>query len=249
VEEAGMINVQIWSDVSQLRLRGTAFVLAADFKQYAPIMEHWCGAPVPEGLLENSDMLFDMAQGHRFTLTENRRSNQRLFDFYTTLGLDVAVELARAREFFPRTDREAAYTLTMSHARRMAINRRRNEQDRPNDAVFLQAPPATRSGNQAQDMWIWVGLTLIGAGGHTKKGLFYTIEAIDENVIFACGIGLSFEQTVKHCRLSSAITFAAVQGLTLPGVVRLECESPHFSIRNLYVGISRATSHTLVEVC
>ena len=62
------------------RYKGVAFVCAGDFGQFAPICEHWSGCPVPEGALENSDMLFDMCGSHRLTLTENMRSNARLFD-------------------------------------------------------------------------------------------------------------------------------------------------------------------------
>jgi hypothetical protein len=251
VEEAGMVNVQIWADLAQIRFRGTRFVLCADFQQFGPVAEHWCGSSVAEGLLEDSDMLFEMCGGHRFTLTENRRSDQPLFDFYTTLGDDVQEDLARARQLFPKTDRKAAYTLTMSHARRVIINKQRNEQDKPDDAVLLKVPTTTgRGGNLPQNMWIWVDLVLIGAGGHTKKGLFYTISAIDEShVTFSCGLKLTREQTCKCCRLSYAITFASAQGLTLRGVVRLDCESKHFTRRHLYVGISRATAAELVEVC
>ena len=42
---------------------------------------------------------------------------------------------------------------------------------------------------------------------------------------------------------------ASVQGLTLPGVVRLEdTESPVFCLRELYVGVSRANAAQIVEV-
>jgi len=49
-------------------------------------------------------------------------------------------------------------------------------------------------------------------------------------------------------RLCYAICFASCQGLSLPGVVRLETNSPNFTLRCLYVGSSRATSSDLLEV-
>ena len=101
-----------------------------------------------------------------------------------------------------------------------------------------------------QSMWIWEGLTLIGAGGKKKRGLFYEIESIgEEHVAMTDGAKLAFEDLVKHCRLSHAICFAGCQGLTLKGRVRLETDSPHLTLRHLYVGISRATGAPLVEVC
>jgi hypothetical protein len=39
-----------------------------------------------------------------------------------------------------------------------------------------------------------------------------------------------------------------VQGLTLPGSVRLLTRHPHFGKRHLYIGASRATSHLLLEI-
>jgi hypothetical protein len=46
-----------------------------------------------------------------------------------------------------------------------------------------------------------------------------------------------------------AITYASCQGLTLPGVVMLGTKSDHFTMKHLYVGLSRATAADLVEVC
>ena len=250
VEEGSMVNVQIWADLAQVRFGGTAFAVAADWNQFGPICEHWCGSPVPEGLLPNSDMLYDMCGGNSYTLTENMRSDPTLFGFYTTLTDNLEADLLRAKALFPRTGRKAMFTLTMSHSRRRAINQRRNVQDKPEDAILLEAPPTTsRSGNLPQDMWIWPSLVLIGAGGPTKKGLFYTISAIDDDsVTFTCGLRLSRENAVKYCRLSYAITVQSAQGLTLKGVVRIESDSVHFGRKHLYVGVSRGTGADLVEV-
>ena len=45
-----------------------------------------------------------------------------------------------------------------------------------------------------------------------------------------------------------ALTYASCQGLTLPGVVRLDTRSNHFTLKHLYVGLSRATGADLVEI-
>ena len=84
-----------------------------------------------------------------------------------------------------------------------------------------------------------------------KKGVFETIQEVfeDGSVLLRNGVRLSAEQAILTLRLSSALTFASVQGLTIQGVVRLDCtNSPHFSLRHLYVGSSRCTAHTLLEV-
>ena len=101
-------------------------------------------------------------------------------------------------------------------------------------------------------MWIWKGLRLLGAGGRKcLKGVFYEIEECDNDVVkLKSGEELSHDECVKCLRLSGAITYSSCQGLTLPGIVRLEDTSnKHFTLRHLYVGISRCTSSKLLEIC
>jgi hypothetical protein len=271
IEELTQINVQLWADLALCRMKGVAIIACGDFGQFGPVCESWAGCEVEEGALEHSAMLLEMCP-NRLVLTKNRRSDERIFVFYTQLG-DLDAALVRAKEQFPRTDRPADYTLTMSHARRMAINRQRNEDELAskcsNFAVFIQAPPATRAGNQPQDMWVWPGLQLIGAGARCLKGLFYEVAEVDEESVqlqvcikssheqpedparirnCQSGLRLTHEHTSKSLRLAWAITYASCQGLTLRGVVRLETQSPNFTLRHLYVGISRATAAGLAEV-
>ena len=100
-------------------------------------------------------------------------------------------------------------------------------------------------------MWLWSGLSVVGAGGAIKKGVFETIAyATPEEVVLHSGTRLTAYQAVRSLRLAYALTYRSTQGLTTgPGVVRLDCTgSPHFTQRHLYVGASRATAHTLLEV-
>ena len=62
------------------------------------------------------------------------------------------------------------------------------------------------------------------------------------------GLVLTHEQAVQSLRLTYAMTYASCQGLTLPGLVRLDTQSEHITIKHLYVGLSQATSADLVEV-
>ena len=98
-------------------------------------------------------------------------------------------------------------------------------------------------------MILWKGLQLIGAGHRCLKGLFYEVEDVNENVVkLTNGLVLTHEQATQSLRLCYAITYASCQGLTLPGVVRLDTQSSHFTLKHLYVGLSRATAAGLVEV-
>ena len=144
----------------------------------------------------------------------------------------------------------------------MKINRERNRRDALDSfrwqdpaegwekTVFLKARRAeSRAGNQPQDMILWKGLQLIGAGSRCLKGLFYEVEDVNETVVrLTSGLELTHEQATQSLRLCYAITYASCQGLTLPGVVRLDTQSSHFTLKHLYVGLSRATAAGLVEV-
>jgi hypothetical protein len=271
VEEVSMIDVQLWADIALIRMTGTQIICCGDFGQYQACAESWCGCPVAEGALENSHMLLEMCGANRFTLTENKRSDAKLFDFYTGLrcgkpdARDLQEALAEARVLFPSVgnlgpmddDTKANcvqvgstnYTLTMSHKRRVFVNRAQNQRLKPSEAIFIRAPAATRAGNQPQSMWVWPGLQLIGAGGKCLKGLFYTVETIMDDVLFLnTGQKLTRTECLKSLRLAYALTYASCQGLTLKGRVTLETESPNMTLRHLYVGISRATAANLVQV-
>jgi hypothetical protein len=195
-------------------------------------------------------MLWEMCGGNRLTLTENMRSDAKLFEAYPNLGGNLQDALEKARALFPMTSRSARYTLTISHKNRMRINRLRNMQDAlGKEGILLKAPKETRGGNRPQDMILWKGLQLIGAGHRCLNGLFYEVEKVNQEMVrLSNGLLLTHEQAVQSLRLCYALTYASCQGLTLPGVVRLDTKSDHFTLKHLYVGLSRATGADLVEV-
>ncbi len=134
----------------------------------------------------------------------------------------------------------------------MALNRQMNQCKTPAGAAFFRYRPASGyvSGNTPQSMWLWPGITLVGAGGPCPKGILVEVSSLtDEEVCLSNGVKLGREQVCKCTRLAHCLCYASVQGLTLPGVVRLEdTDSPSFCLRKLYVGISRATAAEKVEI-
>jgi len=247
-EEITQLEHQLWADFCKLALSGVSFILCGDFAQFSACCETHAGAVVPEGALERSHMITDLSGGNRLTLNENMRSDQILFVFYTSLAarpLDSALREARLR--FPVTERPAT-TIVISHARRRYLNMRRNLAEKPPDAVFFRVHSSSKAGPQS--MWLWQGLTVVGAGGAVKQGAFETVaHATPEEVLLHSGTRLTAHQAVRSLRLAYALTYPTTQGLTLPGVVRLDCTAnSHFTWKHLYVGASRCTSHQLLEV-
>ena len=163
----------------------------------------------------------------------------------------LAEALADARARFPRTAREADWVLCLSHRKRMAPNQQMNQQRKPRGALFFRHRPASGDvGNLPQSMWLWPGITLVGAGSQCPKGILVEVTSLtDEEVCLSNGATLRREQVCKCTRLAHCLCYASVQGLTLPGVVRLEdIDSSLFCLRKLYVGVSRATAAGLVEI-
>ena len=140
----------------------------------------------------------------------------------------------------------------MSHKRRIELNALQNQMDLVGreDAVEIKVTGKHQlDNNHPQNMWIWPGQRLVGAGNKVPKGCFVVVQSADEqNVTLDTGLIMTHAHCLTSTRLAHALTFASCQGLTLQNRVRLETKSGHISTRHLYVGISRATRADLVEV-
>ena len=119
-----------------------------------------------------------MVKGTPRELTENRRSDERIFRFISWLRVGEAEEVPLAeavrlaRREFPRpAGQHPNVCLVLSHAHRVQINERENRRLAPADAVVIehQAPGAPTT-NAPQTMRVWPGLRLVGAGGKVAKG-------------------------------------------------------------------------------
>ena len=113
VKEITQLEVQLWADITKASLLPSLpqFILCGDFLQFPAICEHWAGSPVPEGSLERSGLIRDLCYSYRLILTENMRSDQTLFDFYTVLtSRPLADVLQEARMLFRVTARPAETT-------------------------------------------------------------------------------------------------------------------------------------------
>ena len=107
--------------------------------------------------------------------------------------------------------------------------------------------------SQPQDMWIWPGLHLIGAGKSRKvlNGVLYIVERYTQEVIDirphedfkAKPVQVSLREASDHLRLCYAAVYYSCQGLTLRDqhVMLLDTDHRFFTLRHLYVGASRVT--------
>jgi hypothetical protein len=251
LEEVTMINSHLWNLMAKAALVCTQWICMGDFRQFGAI-DSYCGCPVQVGL-EESDILHQLCGARRLQLKENHRSDPELFAFYTSITEDLHHFLEQARQQFPLQTGVPRYSLSVSHAMRVYINAKYNEQQRREHPDAVQYKHSTsHEDNQPQSFWAWPGQELIGSGGRAKKGLFYTVQTADAKHIVLKAqdqiLSLSAETCCKFLRLSHCITYASCQGLSLAGVRLLETDSPFFTWRHLYVGSSRCTSSRLLQV-
>ena len=256
IEELTQLDTPLWADIACLSMnKKIRFLLLGDFRQLPAVLDSFAGAEVCREL-KNSQLLHDLAGGWCHELSERWRFDEQIFEFLTWLRVDEAEQvslpeaLREARQRFPRRG-EPDVSLVISHAKRLQINDRENRRLAPPGALVLryEARGAVPT-NAPQTMRVWPGLRLIGAGGKVQKGTFVTVEAVEGDVVrLESGQSFAGQELLKHTRLCSAITYASVQGLTLRGRVWLyDVESPHFTLKHLYMGCSRATSSELLSV-
>ena len=253
IEEFSQLSAYLWNEVAKVALKVSQFICLGDEGQLDPIKNVWAGCPVQLSI-NQCDLYHVMVGGFRLQMKENRRSDPPLFDFCTGLRAGCPDErqfeeaLADARARFPVKPGQPDFTLCVPHRIRMEVNRQANEALKPEGAVFYKAPAAKKGENSAQDMWVYEGQTLVGAGGAVRKGIFVTVWNVTETgLVLLDGLRLSKAAVLRSLRLAHSLTIAGCQGLSLPGRARV---IPHGSMttRELYVACSRATAAELLEV-
>ena len=203
-----------------------------------------------------------MANGNILRLTECRRSDSKLFDFYSSVlasELTIATLAQRASKLF-NFQGPVRFHICISHAKRVSINRRENLKEAVGKEFLLPlvAPKQKAARNSQQDMMLFEGLELFGVTEHAsnrgvKSGCLYTIEHLARlnDCIKIQGIEKPFklQEIQRFFRLSYARTYASCQGCEFDCAVCLsDTQHPKFSKRHLYVGLSRCKDAGLVRL-
>ena len=220
---------------------------------------------MPEDALWNSSLLHTLAGGNRLVLRECRRSELGLFDWYSSLipgGLryetPLADVLAEARETF-RFEGHARHNLCISHRTRVRLNTRCNRHfAEGKDAVLVRAKAVKGQLCAAQSMLIWQGIELLGCSRNSRKvknNVLYTVRQLTEDLVYLSAshaeepLALPYAQVAEMMRLSYAQTYASCQGTEFEGSLRLhDTQSRHFSLRHLFVSLSRAKRADQIDV-
>jgi hypothetical protein len=150
------------------------------------------------------------------------------------------------------TARRVDTNLCISHVKRRRLNRESNMQE----GLFLKAPPSKQA-NAPQDMWLQPGLRVFcvceGKRGRLFNHAFFTVAALGEHTVSLTddlgAFEIKHEEAARVLRLTFALTFASIEGMTLSQVFNLhDGNHPWFDWRKLVVGLSQGTGADDVEV-
>ena len=122
------LDMALWADLACVGLNADVkFLLLGDFRQLPAVLDSWAGRPI-SAPLEHSQLIRDLAGGHRHELTENMRSDPGVFNFvkWLRVGEEACPTLeqakARLKELYPSKPGCPDTTLVISHSKRMAVN-------------------------------------------------------------------------------------------------------------------------------
>jgi hypothetical protein len=214
VDEISMLDIGLLQDLSHASFREPPiqWLLSGDFNQYEPFFNSILGQPVNKPF-KDSGLLHTLASGNLLTMTQCRRSDEELFEWYASLvaeplgerhqqPLGLTVRQARSEftadkvtGFIPGS-RLAPTNLVISHRLREAVNEQCNAVDARvrEDAQHLtaeefeyKAEPGT---NSPQDAWFWPGQRVVACskGRKLRNGREYEILELGEVVTVVAAV-------------------------------------------------------------
>ena len=99
MEEITQLDMALWADLACVGLNADVkFLLLGDFRQLPAVLDSWAGRPI-SAPLEHSQLVRDLAGGHRHELTENMRSDPGIFNFvkWLRVGEEACPTLEQAK--------------------------------------------------------------------------------------------------------------------------------------------------------
>ena len=193
-----------------------------------------------------SNLLHTLSGGNLLVLSECRRSDQNLYNFYSSLieggsRFEALLEdvIREAARTFQRQHDIYRYNLVISHRRRRAINEAMSDKLAPEGSTAIEL--------EGSLVKVWPGLQLVCSATLPEKGLYngcpYTIvEITDDAVAFKeLEKPLCIKKVQEAMRLSFASTYAGCQGTEFTGTLCLrDVQHRFFTRKHLFVGLSRA---------
>ena len=167
IDEMSQIDAMLWCHLASILHHSEAkLIIAGDWCQLGPVCDQLLNTTCPS--MQGRDFLREKC-GYRLRLETCRRSDPRLFAFYTSIASsaeDVSVWVQRAKAAFPPIEGPSPINLVSSHERRKSLNAELQALYKPANAIWVPAPSSNARHNEPQSMWLWVGQELICAVIH-----------------------------------------------------------------------------------
>ena len=202
VEEITQLDTALWADLACVGLNADVkFLLLGDFRQLPAVLDSWAGRPI-SAPLEHSQLIRDLAGGHRHELTENRHLQLCEVAAGRRGGVPHAgAGQGKAEGALPLQARVAGHHA--GHQPQQAHGRERSGEPRPG-AGGLKAAPI---GSHPHRFGL---LRLIGAGGKIPKGVFVAVAEVEpDGVRLDNGMRLKNQELLRATRSSHAVTYAS----------------------------------------
>jgi len=233
-------------------------IFAGDWNQLPPVGNVYLGTPV--GTMRDKPFLKERCGGTRLMLTERRRNDARLFDFYaglTRTPMSLADAVALAKQAFPAIEGHSPVNLVGSHSRRVRLNEALQEHFKPAGAVLVNPERASNARkNVPQPMFVWPGLPLICAvrcGGLRNQWSYIVREIHETHAVVIPDKGREpikiapLSRLADWFRLPFARTYHSAQGLGFDRVRLWDTEAEYFTLEHLVTGLSRCTQAATVD--
>ena len=233
-------------------------IFAGDWNQLPPVGNVYLGTPV--GTMRDKPFLKERCGGTRLMLTERRRNDARLFDFYaglTRTPMSLADAVALAKQAFPAIEGQSPVNLVGSHSRRVRLNEALQEHFKPAGAVLVNPERASNARkNVPQPMFVWPGLPLICAvrcGGLRNQWSYIVREIHETHAVVIPDKGREpikiapLSRLADWFRLPFARTYHSAQGLGFDRVRLWDTEAEYFTLEHLVTGLSRCTQAATVD--
>ena len=266
IDEISQVSLSTLSLFGRYCHLGARFVLVGDFDgQFQPVADGW---PTPKAVKDTA-LVKRLARCLHVRLTHNRRANgdDQHFRFYCGLYpyADARPQrrILEATAAYPWRGEEPGVVLVLSHRKRLLVNAYYN-QLRDGDGVKIPCVgDLERTASQPQDMFLRVGMRLLGSGASKKilNGTDYIVKELGEHRVVVelapeyratdgAEVALNYEEASMYLRLRYAMCYFTIQGRTLRDqhILLLDRASRHFSVRHLIVGLSRVTAGRFAHI-
>ena len=269
IDEVALLPISTLGEIARWQALNAKFIVFGDYEgQFEAFRDRWRFNVSAEW----SPLMHELCGGLHISLSTYRRGTDlELFKWYCGMYGNESPPVSKTRFKYPAAcdPRDNPLVLCVSHKKRMQINAKQNLLLKPESATFCECSEEQTRGCTMlpQDMFIWVGIELIGCPRGSGKslvvqGVLYTVVDIRDKVVqlrmreeYCRGekdeeVEVPLNEVCSQLRLTHAMCYYTCQGRTVKDrhILLMDTTHSHFSTRSLIVGLSRTTHGRFLHI-